>query len=121
MSGAENMKKEIWQRGPIGCGVDATELFDKYEGGIFRQKLKHPRINHEISVVGWGRDQDSGEEFWVGRNSWGTYWVSSQYIYTTSYLHLHSIYIIIVAFTRHFIFRESMASSGLRCIKTTLE
>ena len=90
MSGAENMKKEIWQRGPIGCGVDATELFDKYEGGIFRQKLKHPRINHEISVVGWGRDQDSGEEFWVGRNSWGTYWVSSQYIYTTSYLHLHS-------------------------------
>ena len=77
MSGAENMKKEIWQRGPIGCGVDATELFDKYEGGIFRQKLKHPRINHEISVVGWGRDQDSGEEFWVGRNSWGTYWVSS--------------------------------------------
>ena len=81
MSGAENMKKEIWQRGPIGCGVDATELFDKYEGGIFRQKLKHPRINHEISVVGWGRDQDSGEEFWVGRNSWGTYWVSSQYLH----------------------------------------
>ena len=69
------MKKEIWKRGPIGCGVDATEKFDKYMGGVFRQKLKHPGINHEISVVGWGRDQETGEEYWVGRNSWGTYWV----------------------------------------------
>ena len=75
MQGAENMKKEIWKRGPIGCGVDATEKFDKYMGGVFRQKLKHPGINHEISVVGWGRDQETGEEYWVGRNSWGTYWV----------------------------------------------
>ena len=75
MRGVENMKKEIWKRGPIGCGVDATEKFDKYMGGVFRQKLKHPGINHEISVVGWGRDQETGEEYWVGRNSWGTYWV----------------------------------------------
>ena len=93
MSGAENMKKEIWQRGPIGCGVDATELFDKYEGGIFRQKLKHPRINHEISVVGWGRDQDSGEEFWVGRNSWGTYWVSTHAHYLHDLISTHLFYL----------------------------
>jgi len=30
-------------------------------------------INHEISVVGFGKT-DEGEEFWIGRNSWGTYW-----------------------------------------------
>ena len=77
MRGAEDMKKEIWKRGPIGCGVDATEKFDKYLGGVFSQKLKHPAINHEISVVGWGKDPLTGEEYWVGRNSWGTYWVGS--------------------------------------------
>ena len=88
MRGVENMKKEIWKRGPIGCGVDATEKFDKYMGGVFRQKLKHPGINHEISVVGWGRDQETGEEYWVGRNSWGTYWVGlTSHLYTTGPLH----------------------------------
>jgi len=72
--GVENMKKEIWKRGPIGCGVDATDEFDNYSGGIFSQKIRDPIINHEISVVGWGVDETTGEEYWIGRNSWGTYW-----------------------------------------------
>ena len=73
--GAANMKMEIWKRGPIGCGVDATETFDNYKGGIYKENIKHPQINHEISVVGWGKDPVTGEEYWIGRNSWGTYWV----------------------------------------------
>ena len=28
VSGVADMKKEIWKRGPIGCGVDATAKFD---------------------------------------------------------------------------------------------
>jgi hypothetical protein len=30
-------------------------------------------LNHAISIVGWGTDPNEGP-FWIGRNSWGSYW-----------------------------------------------
>jgi cathepsin X len=67
------MKAEIYKNGPIGCGVQATTKFEQYTGGIFSEWLFWPQINHEIAVVGWGVS-DEGEEYWIGRNSWGTAW-----------------------------------------------
>jgi len=87
VSGVLDMKKEIWKRGPIGCGVDATSKFDAYTGGIFSQRKKHPNINHEISVVGWGKDKETGQEYWVGRNSWGTYWGEYGFFRMAMYKH----------------------------------
>lgn len=67
------MKAEIFARGPIACEIDATQAFEAYTGGIFSQKLILAVPNHVISVLGWGVTED-GEEYWIGRNSWGTYW-----------------------------------------------
>ena len=74
VSGATNMKKEIWKRGPIGCGIDVTPKFELYDGGIYSERNSRPEINHELSIVGWGVDPDTQQEYWIGRNSWGTYW-----------------------------------------------
>ena len=44
------MKAEIYARGPIGCGIDATSEFEKYTGGIFSEAKLFVLINHEVSV-----------------------------------------------------------------------
>jgi len=67
------MKAELYKNGPIGCGIDATDEFDAYTGGIFEQFKMWPAINHEVALVGWGVSDD-GVEYWIGRNSWGSYW-----------------------------------------------
>jgi len=70
--GADAMKQQIYTYGPIGGGIDVTDGFEAYTGGIYSEKKFLIMINHEISVVGWG--VENGVEFWIGRNSWGSYW-----------------------------------------------
>jgi cathepsin X len=74
LSGAKKMKADLSKYGPISCGIEVTDAFEAYTGGIYSEHKLFPMINHEISVVGWGTDATTGEEYWIGRNSWGTYW-----------------------------------------------
>jgi len=69
--GAEKMKFELL-RGPIDCVIESTSRFHDYKGGIYEEEKSHISINHAVSVVGWGKENDI--EYWVMRNSWGTYW-----------------------------------------------
>lgn len=77
VEGADKMKAEIYARGPIACGVDATPLHE-YTGGIMSD-TKDQGINHIISVVGWGKDDASDKSYWIVRNSWGEYWGENSY------------------------------------------
>jgi cathepsin X len=82
ISGANAMQKEIFARGPISCGIDASPILE-YTGGIF--KGSGMGTDHVISVVGWGQGPPSGifhkpEKYWIVRNSWGEYWGEMGYI-----------------------------------------
>ena len=71
--GADNIKAEVFARGPVGAGIDATPELEAYTGGVFSQKKLLPMANHEVSITGWGVDE-AGTEYWHVRNSWGQYW-----------------------------------------------
>jgi len=70
---AEAVKREIYARGPVACGVNANELL-KYNGGIIDLPHASQEIDHIIETVGWGTDESNGRQYWIARNSWGSYW-----------------------------------------------
>ena len=75
VAGVEQMKSEIFNNGPISCGIQATEKFKStYSFGIYSEFIELPVINHEVSVVGFGFDLMLSQEYWIVRNSWGTHW-----------------------------------------------
>lgn len=73
VKGSSNMMSEIYKNGPIACGINAEEIVD-YTGGVLDLPNKLKMINHIISVVGWGYDGAINKQYWIIRNSWGSYW-----------------------------------------------
>ncbi|KAJ1400321.1 hypothetical protein B484DRAFT_458183 [Ochromonadaceae sp. CCMP2298] len=77
--GDDNIRAEIKSRGPVACYINSNCLHD-YTGGVDMYDQNEdggpcvPKyFNHAIQLNGWGTDEN-GTDYWVARNSWGTYW-----------------------------------------------
>jgi cathepsin X len=82
ISGEAAMMSEIYNRGPIACGVAATQALVNFNGkGVFKDASNPStwQIDHEISIVGWGVDDATNTPYWLMRNSWGTFWADNGY------------------------------------------
>jgi cathepsin X len=77
VSGADAMAKEIQARGPIACGIDAGPILN-YTGGI--ADMPGAGIDHIVSIIGWGTDATTKQEYWKVRNSWGEFWGEMGYV-----------------------------------------
>jgi len=77
VSSERRIKAEILKRGPVACGVAATDALDNYAGGVLDEDpadgIENREINHVVSIVGWGTSEQQ-VPYWIARNSWGEHW-----------------------------------------------
>jgi len=87
----EQMKAEIYARGPISCQV-ATVPLETYIGGIITASPEDSgEIDHVVSVSGWDINEETGIEYWIVRNSWSATWGENGWFRVQ--MHINSLYI----------------------------
>lgn len=66
--------------GPVVINVAASN-WGLYRGGIFDDDKHETRdIDHAVVLEGYGTDLETGQDYWLVRNSWGPKWGEDGYI-----------------------------------------
>jgi len=81
--GDENaLKHAIATQGPCSVAIDAShQSFQFYSHGVYRDPECSPQnIDHGVLAVGYGIEENTGEAYWLVKNSWGTTWGDNGYI-----------------------------------------
>jgi cathepsin L len=76
------MMNAIAKVGPVVISVAAAE-WHLYQRGVFRRNFTHARdsdIDHAVVLMGYGTDIETGEDYWLVRNSWSPLWGEQGYI-----------------------------------------
>ncbi|MGD0711146.1 MAG: C1 family peptidase, partial [Bacteroidales bacterium] len=76
-----SMKEAIFYYGPIWVAVDASSgAWQSYTSGILTEH--NTNTDHAVCLVGWVDSASvSGGGYWILRNSWGSTWGISGYMY----------------------------------------
>lgn len=66
--------------GPISVAVNAAGIgWQLYKSGVYSPSSCNPQqLDHGVAVVGYGTE--TGEDYWIIRNSWGTTWGEDGYM-----------------------------------------
>jgi len=90
----QDMMVSLVRNGPLAVAFEVSESFLHYHGGIWRcdgssRRSSLPLVlrkfypfeltNHAVLLVGYGVDANSGEKFWIVKNSWSESWGEKGY------------------------------------------
>lgn len=75
-----DLQAKVEERGPCAVSIDASSFsFQLYFGGIYdNSSCSSTNLDHGVGCVGFGVNGD--KQFWIVKNSWGTWWGESGYI-----------------------------------------
>ena len=67
----EELKKILVETGPLAVALNASSL-SSYVKGIFDPTSCSPSgMNHAVTMVGYGHDEEEDKDYWLIKNSWG--------------------------------------------------
>jgi len=76
------LKLAMIKQGPISVGIDAShKTLSFYANGVYydpKCKNSLDDLDHAVLAVGYGTI--NGQDFWLIKNSWSTYWGNSGYV-----------------------------------------
>jgi len=83
------MMEAVYKRGPVAVGFQVYKDFTGYKSGVYHHTFSDLEegfnpfelTNHAVLVVGWGTVKETGEKYWIVKNSWGETWGQSGFFW----------------------------------------